>query len=73
MIEEEYRGYNLNDVGRGGTWQVSICPLSVCQIVARPRGRRVAQAVAREDAFTQARRRVDALLPGDAAKRTTGC
>ncbi len=26
MIEEEYRGYNLNGVRRGGTWQVSIYP-----------------------------------------------
>ena len=62
MIDEEYRGYNLTAVRHGGMWQVSIYPLSVGQIVPKPRGRRAAQAVAREDAFIEARRRVDALL-----------
>jgi len=63
MIDEEYRGYNLNAVRRSGMWVVSIDPLSVGQIVPKPE-RRTAQAVAREDAFTEARRRVDALLAG---------
>jgi hypothetical protein len=67
MIDEEYRGYNLTAVRHSGIWQVSIYPLSVGQIVPKPRGRRAAQAVAREDAFIEARRRVDALLAGDAA------
>jgi hypothetical protein len=49
-----------------GMWQVSIYRLSVGQIVPKPRGRRAAQAVAREDAFIEARRRVDALLAGRA-------
>jgi hypothetical protein len=67
MIDEEYRGYNLTAVRRSGMWEVSIYPLSVGQIVPRPQGRQTAQAVAREDAFIEARRRVDALL----AFRTT--
>ena len=46
MIDEEYRGYNLTAVRHGGMWQVSIYPLSVGQIVPKPRGRRAAQAVA---------------------------
>jgi hypothetical protein len=64
MIDEEYRGYNLTAVRRNGMWEVSIYPLSVGQIVPKPRGQQTAQAVAREDAFTEARRRVDALLAG---------
>jgi hypothetical protein len=66
MIDEEYRGYNLTAVRHSGMWQVGIYPLSVGQIVPKPRGRQTAQAVAREDAFIEARRRVDALLAGDA-------
>jgi hypothetical protein len=62
MIDEEYRGYNLTAVRHSGLWQVSIYPLSVGQIVPKPRGRRTAEAVTREDAFIEARRRVDALL-----------
>ena len=62
MIDEEYRGYNLTAVRRRGLWQVSIYPLSVGQIVPKPRGRQAAQAVAREEAFIEARRRIDALL-----------
>jgi hypothetical protein len=58
MIVEEYRGYNLTAVRRNEMWEVSIYPLSVGQIVPKPRGRQTAQAVAREDAFTEARRRV---------------
>ena len=42
MIDEEYRGYNLTAVRHGGMWQVSIYPLSVGQIVPKPRGRRAA-------------------------------
>ena len=38
MIGEEYRGYNLTAVRHGGMWQVSIYPLSVGQIVPKPRG-----------------------------------
>jgi hypothetical protein len=64
VIEEEYRGYNLTAVRRRGMWQVSIYPLSMGQIVPKPRGRRAAQAAAREEAFIEARRRVDALLAG---------
>ena len=72
MIEEEYRGYILTAVRRSGMWEVIIYPLSVGQIVPKPRGRplgervralrQAAQAVAREGAFIEARRRVDALL-----------
>jgi hypothetical protein len=67
MIDEEYRGYNLTAVRRSGMWEVSIYPLSVGRIVPKPRGRQTAQAAAREDAFIEARRRIDALLAGDAA------
>jgi hypothetical protein len=63
MIDEEYRGYNLTAVRRIGMWEVSIDPLSAGQIVPKPE-RRTAQAVAREDAFIEARRLVDALLAG---------
>ena len=62
MVENEYRGYNLTAVRHSGMWEVSIYPLSVGQIVPKPRGRQAAQAVAREGAFIEARRRVDALL-----------
>jgi hypothetical protein len=41
MIDEEYRGYNLTAIRRNGMWQVSIPPLSVGQIVPKPRGRQV--------------------------------
>jgi hypothetical protein len=64
MIDEESRGYNLTAVRRNGMWEVSIYPLSVGQIVPKPRGRQTAQAAAREDALIEARRRVDALLAG---------
>ena len=47
MIDEEYRGL-LTAVRHSGMWQVSIYPLSVGQIVPKPRGRQTAQAVARE-------------------------
>jgi hypothetical protein len=68
MIDEEYRGYNLTGVRRSGMWQVSIYPLSVGQnVTTKPRGQPEAQAVTREDAFIEARQRVDALLAGDAA------
>jgi hypothetical protein len=61
MIDEEYRGYNLTAVRRSGMWEVSIYPLSVGQKVPKPE-RQTAQAAVREDAFIEARRRVDALL-----------
>ena len=61
MIDEEYRDYNLTAIRSRGMWEVSIYPLSVGEIVPKPRGRQTAQAVAREEA-TEARRRVDALL-----------
>jgi hypothetical protein len=60
MIDEEYRGYNLTAVRRRGLWQVSIYPLSVGQIVPKPRGRQAAQAVAREEALSK---RAAALMP----------
>ncbi len=71
MIDEDYRGYNLTAVRRNGMWQVSIYPLSVGQVVPKPRGRRAAQAVAREDPFIEACRRVDALLAGMRLKTTS--